>query len=433
MAGLLDNAVISGLLAGGGANAIRAREQQRVAAMMPRGGGGVMGAPGGAVSSRGGMADLGQGLAGLGQGLAAFGEARKAAAQKEAFEKTIASLPPEQQALARLDPKAYSSAASKAAFEKPDPLTTSNTALFAVPGEDGAMLPKRMRLEEGIKQGLPEWQDPPDMKTFGNDTVGYYGVKRRPDGSYETVNLVGGLGRTPTAPQTVTTAEGVFTLKPDGSLGNRLGSPNAAPRSAKTITTADGVFVLNDDGTLGNRLGGAEFSPQDALAQEKLTQMGEDRRNQAINKYEDLSKTIRQAETVLNHPGREAGTGMSSWQSMVPGSDARGFAAQLETLKSQVFLPEVQKMQGMGALSNAEGQKISAAFASLDPDMPEEEFKQSLSTAIADLKRAQERAQAGLPADYNTSPSSDGSGDNPTFNITVTPQRKDELSKKYGF
>jgi hypothetical protein len=141
-------------------------------------------------------------------------------------------------------------------------------------------------------------------------------------------------------------------------------------------------------------------SPQDDLAAARLREMEKDKVSQAINKYEDLGKTIRQAETVLNHPGREAGTGMSSWRTMVPGSDAKGFASQLETLKSQVFLPEVQKMQGMGALSNAEGQKISAAFASLDTDMPEEEFKRSLETAIGDLRRAQERARLKLPGDY---------------------------------
>lgn len=110
--GLLSNPVIAGLLSGG-PNAVRAREQQRLAAMLPRGQGGMMGAPSGVVRQDSG---LGAGLAGLGQGLAAIGDMRKEAQAKEAFEQTIASLPPEQQAWARMNPQAYSTAAVQAMF-----------------------------------------------------------------------------------------------------------------------------------------------------------------------------------------------------------------------------------------------------------------------------------------------------------------------------
>ena len=54
----------------------------------------------------------------------------------------------------------------------------------------------------------------------------------------------------------------------------------------------------------------------------------------------------------------------------------------------------------MGALSNAEGAKISAAFGALDPSMSDEEFQSSLSVAIGDLRRAQERARGKLPKGY---------------------------------
>jgi hypothetical protein len=89
----------------------------------------------------------------------------------------------------------------------------------------------------------------------------------------------------PSAPRTVTTAEGIFILRDDGTLGDRLGDPatNArgpmgvapggtvidsatgqvvyqAPPSARnvqTATTGNGVFVVNPDGSLGQRLGDA--------------------------------------------------------------------------------------------------------------------------------------------------------------------------------
>jgi len=79
--GLLSNPVIAGLLSGG-PNAVRAREQQRLAAMLPRGQGGMMGAPSGVVRQDSG---LGAGLAGLGEGLSAIGEMR---AQQQAQEQS---------------------------------------------------------------------------------------------------------------------------------------------------------------------------------------------------------------------------------------------------------------------------------------------------------------------------------------------------------
>lgn len=63
------------------------------------------------------------------------------------------------------------------------------------------------------------------------------------------------------------------------------------------------------------------------------------------------------------------GTVMGRLLGSVPGTENKDFRGQLESLKSQVFLPAVQQVKGMGALSNAEGEKLTAAVASLDADM----------------------------------------------------------------
>lgn len=86
---LLSNPVIQGLLGGGGPNAIRAQYDQQRAAMAPRGGGGMMGAPSPIVTQDRSMSELGSGLSGLGEGLASIGKARRAAAQKEAEDTAI--------------------------------------------------------------------------------------------------------------------------------------------------------------------------------------------------------------------------------------------------------------------------------------------------------------------------------------------------------
>jgi hypothetical protein len=50
----------------------------------------------------------------------------------------------------------------------------------------------------------------------------------------------------------------------------------------------------------------------------------------------------------------------------------------LETFKAQTFIPMVSALKGMGALSDAEGKKLSAAVGALDPSMPEAEFEKEL-------------------------------------------------------
>ncbi len=67
----------------------------------------------------------------------------------------------------------------------------------------------------------------------------------------------------------------------------------------------------------------------------------------------------------------------------VPGTGNMDFRAQLESLKSQVFLPAVQQVKGMGALSNAEGEKLTAAVAALNADMSEPALKTALG--VVDL------------------------------------------------
>jgi hypothetical protein len=89
MNGLLTNPVIQGLLSGG-PNAIRMASEQQRAALAPRGGGGMSGAPGAIVTRDTGMADLGSGLSGLGEGLAAIGAMRDRAAQREVEDQAIA-------------------------------------------------------------------------------------------------------------------------------------------------------------------------------------------------------------------------------------------------------------------------------------------------------------------------------------------------------
>ena len=75
----------------------------------------------------------------------------------------------------------------------------------------------------------------------------------------------------------------------------------------------------------------------------------------------------------------------------MPGSDSANFQAELNTFQSQAFLPMVAQLKGMGALSDAEGKKLTAAVGALDPKMGEKAFRDSIGRITKDMDAARER------------------------------------------
>lgn len=118
-----------------------------------------------------------------------------------------------------------------------------------------------------------------------------------------------------------------------------------------------------------------------------------------------FDRAISTAQRLKSHPGFGAAVGSGfdpqSWGSFNPltggafaGTSARDFGSELDAMKAQVFLPMVQSMKGMGALSNAEGEKLTAAIGALDPGMSEDAFRASLDRIIGDLTTYRNR---GVP------------------------------------
>jgi len=102
-------------------------------------------------------------------------------------------------------------------------------------------------------------------------------------------------------------------------------------------------------------------------------------------------------DTISKHPGKSAGVGFGGAQlSMIPGTNAAGFAAQLETFKAQTFLPQVQALKGMGALSDAEGKKLTAAVGALSQSMKQSEFDAQVGKIKRDLEAARSRVGTSM-------------------------------------
>lgn len=99
-------------------------------------------------------------------------------------------------------------------------------------------------------------------------------------------------------------------------------------------------------------------------------------------------------DRLRSHKGMGDAVG---WQAMfptLPGGDAANFEAELDALKAQTFLPMVQSLRGMGALSNAEGEKLTNAIGALSTTQSEQAFKTSLGRIKADLMKARARTGA---------------------------------------
>jgi len=107
---------------------------------------------------------------------------------------------------------------------------------------------------------------------------------------------------------------------------------------------------------------------------------------------------------LQNHQGLTRSVGMNSKFPTMPGSDSANFQAELNTFKAQSFIPMVAQLKGMGALSDAEGKKLSDAVGALDYQMSEPAFRASLNRIYKNMKEARDRAANGT--NFNKPPAS---------------------------
>lgn len=116
--------------------------------------------------------------------------------------------------------------------------------------------------------------------------------------------------------------------------------------------------------------------------------------SQAMGRVAAFDSALDTLDIIAKHPGKKdvVGALTGGVMSIVPGTNAAGFASQLETFKAQTFIPQVSALKGMGALSDAEGKKLTAAVGALDTKMKPAEFDASLNRIKSDLEAAKQRA-----------------------------------------
>lgn len=122
-------------------------------------------------------------------------------------------------------------------------------------------------------------------------------------------------------------------------------------------------------------------------------------RVERLEKVENYANAAKQAADASNLAAKLVNqtkeNGGAYWDRLVrqvPGTSENTFAKDIETLKSQVFLAQVEKMRGLGALTDKEGDAIRSSIASLDINQGPAAVQQNLS------KIAQQMAAAAKSA-----------------------------------
>jgi len=128
---------------------------------------------------------------------------------------------------------------------------------------------------------------------------------------------------------------------------------------------------------------------------------------QRILKNPSLDSVLGSLEGKAYYPNATLGT-------LNPGGDGDERAdaiALIETLGSQAFLAQIPNIKGMGALSNAEGEKLQSALQNLNRAQSEKQFRANLNEASRLLLKGRENISraSGVPLPKPDTPAAPGS------------------------
>lgn len=153
-----------------------------------------------------------------------------------------------------------------------------------------------------------------------------------------------------------------------------------------------------------------ELRQKQVDAQQKAADARQQKVQTAQQTYDTFNTALDTISELKSSPGLSKAVGLRSAFPTVPGSDAANFEAQLDTFKAQTFLPMVQSMKGMGALSDAEGKKLTDAVGALSTKMSETEFNRSLNRIENQLRSKLSTAQKtyGIPMEKPQAASATG-------------------------
>jgi hypothetical protein len=132
------------------------------------------------------------------------------------------------------------------------------------------------------------------------------------------------------------------------------------------------------------------------------------------------------------HPGLSGSVGLRGMIPTVPGSEPANFQAELDTFQSQAFIPMVAQLKGMGALSDAEGKKLTAAVGALNPKMGEKAFRASIGRIVGEMESARDRVAGVKSAAKPTAAPVSNIPQGAISYLRTNPSLRAEFDAKFG-
>lgn len=225
--------------------------------------------------------------------------------------------------------------------------------------------------------------------------------------------------------------EGEFGLNPQYGV-DAQGNPVLLQvgKSGKAIQTAmpEGVTLSKEPIRLD---AGTHFVLLDPVTRQQIGQVPKENREAAqetaIGKalgeaqgeaQVNLGSTLQKADqsiglidTMLEHPGLSAATGLSSRldpRNYIAGTDATNFNVMRKQLEGKAFLEAFQSLKGGGAITEVEGQKATEAIARLSTSQSEQAYREALTELRGILQQGKARAQNIAGSGTNQPPSTGG-------------------------
>lgn len=186
-------------------------------------------------------------------------------------------------------------------------------------------------------------------------------------------------------------------------------------------TDADGNPVLgqlSDDGRfVPSQLpeGVSPLGPQDLNAQRSRgTTLGKIGAEQEAAAPSDLQSGLNALDLIQDlrtDPNRARGTGGTSIFNSIPASGGYDYQNKVNQAKAGAFLRAIESLQGMGALSNAEGATATSAITRMDTATSEEAFVDALDDYEKIVRQGIARSQRRMGGGSAPAPAAGGADD----------------------
>jgi len=213
------------------------------------------------------------------------------------------------------------------------------------------------------------------------------------------------------------------TLADWKTMGSGTATKSFAPIPYTRPDGTIGYGIPRDDGTFVDIQSpeGAQFlSPferarqtSSGTAEGKITM---ERTLSAPSDIQAANQALSVLDQITEHPALERGTGFSSLANVIPGTAGYDFQNLVDQARSGAFLIAIEQLQGMGALSNVEGQTATDAMNRMNTATSKDAFLKALEDYRSYIEYGKANAEARVRASSSAStPEAQNTG--PVYNF----------------